>query len=111
MNLTVLPIGFSILAVLVIISRIIRFIKKEQGQTFFKLAMTIGVWSSISYTALFPSQIHALSRQIGFGENLNTLIFFGFVVVFVILFRLLSILEKNERLLTEIIRKQALKDL
>lgn len=111
MNLTVLPITFSVLAVLVIISRIIRFIRKEQGQTFFKLVTTIGVWGAISYISLFPTHIRFVSRQLGFGENLNTFIFFGFVVVFVILFRLLSLLEKNERMLTEIIRKQALKDL
>lgn len=111
MNLTVLPITFSVLAVLVILSRIIRFIQKEQGQTLFKLLMTVGVWGTVSYISLFPNHIRFVSRQLGFGENLNTFIFFGFVVVFVILFRLLSLLEKNERMLTEIIRKQALKDL
>ncbi|OIO18380.1 hypothetical protein AUJ29_00100 [Candidatus Kuenenbacteria bacterium CG1_02_38_13] len=109
MNLTVLPIAFSVLAVLVIISRIVRFIRKEQGQTLFKLLTTIGVWGSISYISLFPNHIRFVSRQLGFGENLNTFIFFGFVAIFVILFRFLAIFENNERLLTEIIRKQALK--
>jgi len=63
---------------------------------------TIFIWSGVSYTALF---------KLGSENNLNTFFFIGFVIVFFILFRLLSILEKNERLLTEIIRKEALKDL
>ncbi len=111
MNLTVLPILFSAISLVVIVSRIIRFIHKEQGQTIFKLLMTISIWGTISYIALFPAHIRFLSRQLGFGENLNTFIFFGFVAISVLLFRLLSIVEKLERQLTDIIRKNALKDL
>jgi len=99
MNITTLSLILLIFSVYSIVDRIIRFIRKEQNQSVFKLVATIFIWGGISYIALFP--IH----------NSNTLIFFGFIVVFFILFRLLSILEKNERLLTEIIRKEALKDL
>lgn len=93
-----------------IFRRILRFIRKEQGQSFFKLFSTVIVWGGIAYVGFFPSQARQLSRQFGFGDNLNTLIFFGFVVVFIILFHLLSIVEKSEKLLTEIVRKEALND-
>lgn len=111
MNLTVLPIVFTTLSIGVIITRFFRFIRREQGQTLFKLLLTIGIWGGISYTSLFPAHIRALSRQFGFGENLNTFIFFGFVIVFVVLFRIIAIVERLEKLITEVVRKNALKDL
>ena len=111
MNITVLPIVFTALSVGVIFVRLVRFIKREPGQTFFKLFLTIVVWGGISYISLFPAHIRFVSRQFGFGENLNTFIFFGFVGVFVVLFRLMAIVEKLEKQITEIVRKNALKDL
>jgi len=111
MNITTLSFFLLFFSIYSIGRRIVGFIRKEQGQSLFKLMMTVSIWGGISYVAFFPVQIRQISRQLGFGENLNTFIFFGFVVVFVIFFKLLSILEKNERLLTEIIRKEALKDI
>jgi len=90
---------------------VIRFIRKDTGQTLFKLLVTVIIWGSISYISLFPAHLRFFSRQFGFGENLNTFIFFGFVVIAATLFKLISIVEKLERQLTEIIRKNALRDL
>lgn len=87
-----------------------RFFKKERTQTGFKLLITIIVWGGVLFTSLFPVTVHNLSRSLGLGDNLNTLIFFGFVVVFIVLFKLLSSIEKLERSLTDIVRKEALKD-
>lgn len=92
-------------------NRIVKYIRKERTQTVFKLLLTLIIWGGILFTSLFPELVHAISRNIGLGENLNTLIFFGFVVVFVILFKLLSSFESLERQLTEIVRREALKDL
>lgn len=110
MNITILPFVILIFSLYSIITRTWRFIRRETGQTVFKLLATTVVWGSISFIAFFPAFVRQISKDLGFGENLNTIIFFGFIVVFVILFRVLSILEKNERLLTEIIRQEALKE-
>jgi len=88
-----------------------RFVRKEKTQTFFKLATTLLVWGGILYTSLFPKEVHSLSTQLGFGENLNTLIFFGFVVVFVIIFRLLAVIERTESQLTDLVRKIAMNEM
>lgn len=111
MNITTLSLILLIFSLYSIIERIVRYIRREQNQSTFKLIATIFIWGGITYIAFFPIRVRQFSERLGFGDNLNTLIFFGFIVVFFVLFRLLSILEKNERLLTEIIRKEALKDL
>lgn len=92
-------------------NRIVKYIRKERTQTVFKLLLTIIIWGGILFTSLFPELVHTVSRNLGLGENLNTLIFFGFVVVFVILFKLLSSFESLERQLTELVRKEALKEI
>lgn len=111
MNLTLIQLLLVAISLFYIVNRIVRFFRREKTQTGFKLVTTMLVWGSILYTSLFPHQVHDLSRRLGFGENLNTLIFFGFVVVFAVLFKLLSSIENLERNLTDIIRREALKDL
>ncbi|MEK7079568.1 MAG: DUF2304 domain-containing protein [Patescibacteria group bacterium] len=111
MEFTFIQFILSLIALFFLGNRIIRFLRKERTQTGFKLIMTLLVWGGILFTSLFPVTVHNLSRNLGFGDNLNTLIFFGFVVVFVILFKLLASIENMERNITEIVRKEALKDL
>ncbi|NTU46237.1 DUF2304 domain-containing protein [Candidatus Roizmanbacteria bacterium] len=89
--------------------RIAKVIRREKTQTIFKVIMTIGIWSVILAISLFPKTALYLSKQLGMGENLNTLIFSGFILVFIILFKMLNILERNERNITELVRKEALK--
>lgn len=111
MNLSIVQLLLVIVSAFYILNRIIRFFRKERTQTGFKLITTLLVWGGILYTSLFPESVHDFSRRLGFGENLNTLIFFGFVVILIILFRLLSSIENLERSVTDIVRKEALKDL
>jgi hypothetical protein len=91
-----------------LVNSIAKFVRRERSQTFFKLMISILVWGSIIFLALYPTTARVFSSAIGLGENLNTLIFIGFVVVFVILFKLLSLIEKLEHNISEIVRKEAL---
>ena len=111
MEFSIIQFVLAIISVFFLGNRIIRFFRKERTQTGFKLIMTLLVWGGILFTSLFPVTVHNLSRTLGFGDNLNTLIFFGFVMVFVILFKLLASIENMERNITEVVRKEALKDL
>lgn len=111
MNISIYQIILGLIALTFIINGVLKFFKKEQGQTFFKFFITIFIWGSIFIFAIFPKLSHMLSQKIGLGENLNTLIFIGFVVVFAILFKMLNVLERTERNVSEIVRKEALSKL
>ncbi len=101
----------ALIALFFLLSGIIKFAKKEKNQTFFKFMYTVIIWGGILFLSIFPDSLRSWSMKWGLGENLNTLIFIGFVLVFVTIFKLLSIIEKNERNITEIVRKQALQEL
>lgn len=98
----------AIIAGVFIFSTFVKFMKRENRQTIFKLLATSFVWISIALFALFPAATHLISERLGFGESLNTLIFIGFVIVFVILFKIINMIERTERNISEIVRKEAL---
>lgn len=108
MNISLYQIALAGIALYIIIQRLIRFVRREQTQSFYKLLTVIVVWGGIGAVSLFPSIAHFIRIKFGFGENFNTLIFIAFVVLFVLFFKILSIVEKIEHSLTEIVRKEAL---
>lgn len=114
MNILGIPLARIVLitiSFLIIINQLIRFYKKEKGQTYFKLISTLFIWISILLISALPNIASFVSSKLGFGDNLNTLIFIGFIVVFLLVFKLLDIIERLERNITEIVRKQALKEI
>ena len=100
-----------VVAGLFLINGLWKFIKREQNQTFFKALYTTLVWGGVLFLALFPDLPRQLSIEFGLGETLNVLIFFGFVLVFMAVFKLLNSIEKLEQTISELVRKQALNDL
>jgi len=99
------------LALFFIIDRFLRFIKKETGQTFYKLFSTLFIWGAVLTISIFPDFAYFISAKLGMGKNLNTLIFFGFVVVFMILFKILSAIENIEKEITKIVREMGIRNL
>ena len=97
------------LALFFIADRFLRFVKKETGQTFYKLFSTLLIWGAVLIISIFPDFAYFISSKLGMGKSLNTLIFFGFVVVFMILFGILAAIEKIEKEITKIVREIGLK--
>ena len=110
-NISTLQIILTALSCAMILQGLKQYVKREQGQTFFKVALSVFVWGGILILTLFPSFAHIITRDLGFGENLNTLIFLGFIVVFLILTKIIRIIERIERNISEIVRKEALSKL
>lgn len=111
MSFTIFQILVILVAIAFFINTTAKFLKGEHGQTIFKFILSIFVWGSVAIFALFPQAGLLLSTSFGLGNNLNTLIFIGFVVVFAILFKFMNALERTERTLSEIVRKEALKEI
>lgn len=89
----------------------LRFFRGAYRQTLFRFLIGSALWGSMFTFALFPQLSHVVSRRFGFGENLNTLVFIGFTLVFIALFKLHSALERQEQSITELVRKEALREL
>ena len=110
-NITIYQWIVAAIALVIIIGRTVRFWKRERTQSLIKYITVVFVWGMIGAVALFPQIAHWIRRTFGFGENFNTLIFITFVLLFVLFFRILSIIERIESQITEFIRRESLQGL
>ncbi len=108
---SILQIFLAMVALAFILTSAFKYFKGQRSQTLFKFLTILIIWGSVLVFSIFPSITHSVSEKLGFGESLNTLIFIGFVIIFAILFKLLSIVERTERNISEIVRKEALSKL
>ena len=111
MDIPFVRIALVSVSALFLVDGIHKFFKREERQTLFKLLSYLAIWGSILTLGLFPRASHAVSQFLGFGENLNTLIFLGFTVVFFAIFKLLNAVERLERNISEVVRREALEKL
>lgn len=88
-----------------------KFLKGGSGQTFFKLFIRISVWGGMTVIAIFPKFTNVIANIIGLQGNINAVILTGFIMVFLIIFKLLSAIEKLEQEISEITREKALKEI
>lgn len=100
-----------IVAIFMIYQGTAKFIKGATNQTFFKFSIRIIVWGGMAIVAVFPKLTNFFAKIIGLEGNLNAVILTGFILVFLIIFKLLSAIEKLEQSISEITRKESLKEL
>lgn len=87
------------------------FVKRETGQTFLKLMVRLIVWGGMALVAVYPDFTTLMARLIGIEDNINAVILTGFLLIFLIIFKLLSAIEKIEQNISELTRKEALSEL
>jgi hypothetical protein len=87
------------------------FVKSVAGQTFFKLSVRIIVWGGMALVAVYPDFTRVLAKIIGIEGNINAVILTGFLLIFLLIFKLLSAIEKIEQNISELTRKDTLQHL
>ena len=87
------------------------FFKHETGQTFLKLAVRLIVWGGMALVAIYPNVTMVVAKFIGIEGNINAVILTGFLLVFLIIFKLMSAIEKIEQNISELTRKETLSHL
>jgi hypothetical protein len=88
---------------------IAKYFKKESGQTLYKLSIRIIVWGGMALVATFPRITNSIAKFIGIEGNINAVILIGFLLVFLMIFKLLSAIERLEQDISKITRQESLK--
>jgi len=86
------------------------FVNRETGQTILKLSVRLLVWGGMGIVAIYPDFTLFIARVLGVVDNFNAVVMMGFLLVFLMLFKLLSAIEKIEQNVSELTRKEALSE-
>lgn len=87
---------------------IYKYLKHQSGQTIIKVLVRMFVWGSMAIIVLFPNLTNTLAKLIGIADNINAVILTGFILVFLMIFKLLSAIERLEQQITILTRKDTL---
>ncbi len=111
MKIHIYQIIVILIAIVMIFQGTKNFIRRKSGQTILKLAVRIFVWGGMALIAIFPSFTNTLANIVGLKGNINAVILTGFLLTFLMIFKLLSAIERIEQQISEVTRKEALKDI
>lgn len=84
------------------------FLKGKNHQTVLKLGVRLVVWGGMATIVLFPDFSNVLADIIGIQGNINAVILTGFILVFLMIFKLLSAIERLEQQMTLLTRQKTL---
>ncbi len=87
------------------------YLKRETGQTILKLTVRLIVWGGMGTVAVYPNFTEIVAQLLGVEDNINAVIITGFLFVFLIIFKLLSAIEKIEQNVSELTRNESLSHL
>lgn len=102
-------VALALIAAVMIYFGLEKFLRREPGQTWQKLTVRIVVWGGMAAVALFPQVTNYLARFIGLEGNINAVILVGFLLVFALIFKILSVVERIEEEISTLAREEALR--
>ena len=111
MSFALYQIVILVIAFVMLYQGINNYFKRQKGQTFLKLVTRIIVWGGMAIIIAFPAVSNVLANIIGIKGNVNAVILAGFLLVFLMMFKLLSAIERLEQNLSEVTRNKALEDI
>ena len=101
----------AILALAMIYQGFIRYIRREASQTLLKFLVRLVIWGGMVTVILFPDITNWFAKIIGLQGNVNAVVLTGFLFVFLIIFKLLSSIERLEKQISVLTRQDALEDM
>jgi len=111
MKFHIYQIVISAISTVMIYQGIENYIKGRNNPTFLKLLARIIVWGGMALITIFPNISTTVAKTIGIEGNINAVILIGFIFVFLMMFKLLSAIEKLEQQLSEVTRSETLKEI
>ncbi len=91
------------------ITLILRYKKGEAAIG--ELVLGLIFWVAITLISIFPDFISVnLAKALGFKSNINAILFFCIGLLFYWQFKLFSLIRKQDRTITQLIRELALKE-
>jgi hypothetical protein len=111
MSLALYQIVILAVALTMLYQGVTKYWKHQSGQTILKLAVRTIVWGGMAIVVAFPGVSNSLAKLIGIQNNINAVILTGFLLVFMMIFKLLSAIERLEQQITTVTREKAIEDI
>lgn len=99
-----------IIAAYFIFDRLKKKLTNKPGQSLLKVTATVLMWSTVIAITLSPHIFDGLTKKIGIGDSSSSIISLIVMFFLILFFKIISIIERIESNITEIVRKEALKD-
>lgn len=100
-----------ILAGFMLYQGVSNFLKGKDNQTLLKLGVRLIVWGGMVTIVLFPNFSNTLADIIGIQGNVNAVVLTGFILVFLMIFKLLSAIERLEQQITLLTRQDSIENM
>jgi hypothetical protein len=111
MNIHLYQIIVLVIALAMLYQGVKNFLQGKGGQTVYKLSIRVIVWGGMALIAIFPSFTNLLADIVGLKGNINAVVLTALLLIFLMIFKLLSAIEKIEQNISELTRKDALKEI
>jgi len=111
MNFHLYQILIIIISAYIIFQGVKNYVSGKSGQTIYKLVIRLIVWGGMAFVAIFPNAISLLAKTLGIIDNMNAVILTGFLLIFLMIFKLLSAIERLEQDISALTRKDSLKEI
>ncbi|HSX24377.1 MAG TPA: DUF2304 domain-containing protein [Candidatus Andersenbacteria bacterium] len=99
------------IAVLMIVQGAIKYFTRGESQSFLKFFVRLFIWGGMAIVALFPQITNTLASFVGLEGNINAVILTAFLLVFLMIFKILSVVERIEQNISTLTRNDALSNL
>lgn len=107
-NLKFYQFAIALISAMMIFFGVEKFLQKRQSQSLLKLSVRILIWGGMAAVALFPAITDYIAHFIGLEGNINAVILLGFLMVFLMIFKILSVVERIEQDISTLTRREAL---